>query len=284
MVLGLSPNTRTGVERFREDMKILLRGGGDLASGVAVRLWRVGMRVVIAELPQPMAVRRKVAFSEAVYQEVTVVENIRARLIGTAEQSDEILDQGDIPILVDPILNCLEIIQPAVLVDARMIKSSPGTGMDVAQMVIGLGPGFVAGENCHAVIETKRGHTLGRVIWNGKPQEDTGVPDGIVNRYSERVLRAPTDGVLEVFAEIGDRLDEGQVVGRVEDFQVLAPFQGVLRGILPSGIFVSKGLKIGDVDPRDVVSYCYLVSDKSLAIGGGVLEAILSQPELRSKL
>jgi len=265
-------------------MNILLRGGGDLASGVAVRLWRVGMRVVIAELPEPMAVRRKVAFSEAVYQGVTVVENIKARLIGTADQGEEILDQGEIPVLVDPILNCLEIIRPAVMVDARMIKRSPGTGMDVAQMVIGLGPGFVAGENCHAVIETKRGHTLGRVIWNGKPQEDTGVPEGIENRYSERVLRAPTDGFLEVFAEIGDRLDQGQVVGRIEDFQVVAPFQGVLRGILPSGIFVSKGLKIGDVDPRDVVGICYLVSDKSLAIGGGVLEAILSQPELRSKL
>lgn len=284
MVLGLPSNSRTGVERFREDMNILLRGGGDLASGVAVRLWRVGLRVVIIELPKPMAVRRKVAFSEAVYQGVTVVEDIRARLVGTAEQCDEILDRGEIPVLVDPILNCLEIIQPAVLVDARMKKRSPETDIDVAPMVIGIGPGFIAGENCHAVIETKRGHKLGRVIWTGKPQEDTGVPEGIANHHSERVLRAPTDGVLETIAEIGDRLDEGQVVGRIEDFQVVAPFQGVLRGILPSGIVVSKGLKIGDVDPREEVSNCYLVSDKSLAIGGGVLEAILSRSELRSKL
>jgi xanthine dehydrogenase accessory factor len=284
MVLGLPSNSRTGVERFREDMNILLRGGGDLASGVAVRLWRVGLRVVIIELPKPMAVRRKVAFSEAVYQGVTVVEDIRARLVGTAEQCDEILDRGEIPVLVDPILNCLEIIRPAVLVDARMKKRSPETDIDVAPMVIGIGPGFIAGENCHAVIETKRGHKLGRVIWTGKPQEDTGVPEGIANHHSERVLRAPTDGVLETIAEIGDRLDEGQVVGRIEDFQVVAPFQGVLRGILPSGIVVSKGLKIGDVDPREEVSNCYLVSDKSLAIGGGVLEAILSRSELRSKL
>lgn len=284
MVLGLPSNSRKGVERFREDMNILLRGGGDLASGVAVRLWRVGLRLVIIELPKPMAVRRKVAFSEAVYQGVTVVEDIRARLVGTAEQCDEILDRGEIPVLVDPILNCLEIIRPAVLVDARMIKRSPETDIDVAPMVIGIGPGFIAGENCHAVIETKRGHKLGRVIWTGKPQEDTGVPAGIENHHSERVLRAPTDGVLETIAEIGDRLDEGQVVGRIEDFQVVAPFQGVLRGILPSGIVVSKGLKIGDVDPREEVSNCYLVSDKSLAIGGGVLEAILSRSELRSKL
>ena len=284
MVFGLPPNSRTCTERLGQDMNILLRGGGDLASGVAVRLWRAGLRVVITELPNPMAVRRMVAFSEAVYQGVTVVEDIRARLIGTSTQYDEILDQGEIPVLVDPNLDYLEIIRPAVLVDARMRKRSPGTPMDVAQLVIGLGPGFVAEENCHAVIETKRGHTLGRVIWKGKPEEDTGVPEGIENHTSERVLQAPTDGVLEVTLEIGDRLVEGQVIGRIDDFQIAAPFQGVLRGILPSGTFVSKGLKIGDVDPRDVISNCFLVSDKSLAIGGGVLEAILSRSELRSEL
>jgi xanthine dehydrogenase accessory factor len=156
--------------------------------------------------------------------------------------------------------------------------------MDIAQMVIGLGPGFIAGENCHAVVETKRGHTLGRVIWNGKPQEDTGIPEGIANQTVERVLRAPADGVFEVSSEIGDRLVEGQVVGRIDDFHVIAPFQGVLRGILPSGTYVSKGLKIGDVDPRDVTNNCFLVSDKSLSVGGGVLEAILSWSELRSEL
>ena len=284
MVFGLPPNSRKGVERCREDMNILLRGGGDLASGVAVRLWRVGLRVVITELPNPMAVRRKVAFSEAVYQGVTVVEDIRARLVGIPEQCDEILDQGEIPVLIDPSLNCLKIVRPAVMVDARMKKRFPEMSLDVVPMIIGLGPGFVAGENCHAVIETKRGHKLGRVIWTGEPQENTGIPEGIENHYSDRVLRAPTDGVLEIFAEIGDRLDKGQVIGRIEEFQVVAPFQGVLRGILPSDIMVSKGLKIGDVDPRGEVSNCYLVSDKSLAIGGGVLEAILSRSELRSKL
>jgi len=265
-------------------MNILLRGGGDLASGVAVRLWRVGLRVVITELPNPMAVRRKVAFSEAVYQGVTVVEDIRARLVVIPEQFDEILDQGEIPVLIDPSLNCLKIVRPAVMVDARMKKRLPEMGLDVVPMVIGLGPGFVAGENCHAVIETKRGHKLGRVIWTGATQENTGIPEGIENQYSDRVLRAPTDGVLEIFAEIGDRLDQGQVIGRIEEFQIVAPFQGVLRGILPSDIVVSKGLKIGDVDPRGEVNNCYLVSDKSLAIGGGVLEAILSRSELRSKL
>lgn len=265
-------------------MIILLRGGGDLASGVAVRLWRAGLRVVITELPLPMAVRRKVAFSEAVYQGVTMVEDISARLIDNPLQCEKILDYGEIPVLVDPNLEWLEIIQPGVLVDARMLKRSPDTSMDNANMVIGLGPGFDAGKNCHAVIETKRGHTLGRVIWNGKPHEDTGVPEGIVNRHSERVLRAPIDGVLDNLADIGDRLEEGQVVGKIENVQISTPFRGVLRGILKSGTLVSKGLKIGDVDPRDDTSYCYLVSEKSLAIGGGVLEAILSKPELRSKL
>ena len=162
-------------------MNILIRGGGDLASGVAVRLWRVGLRVVITEIQQPMAVRRKVSFSEAVYNGETKVEDIKARLIDSPEFCNTTLDQGIIPVLVDPELKYLEILNPPVLIDARMTKRKPLTGLDIAPLVIGLGPGFIARENCHAVIETMRGHTLGRVIWSGEPQADTGIPEVVAN-------------------------------------------------------------------------------------------------------
>jgi xanthine dehydrogenase accessory factor len=240
--------------------------------------------VVITELQQPMAVRRKVSFSEAVYKRETTVEDITARLIDSPEYCNTVLEQGFIPVLIDPELIYLEAIKPSILIDARMTKRRPHTGIDIAPFVIGLGPGFIAGENCHAVIETKRGHTLGRVIWNGEPQTDTGIPEGVVNHHAERVLRAPIDGILKTCVEIGDLVEADQVIAEVEDFQVTAPFQGILRGILPAGILVTSGLKIGDLDPRGELSYCYQVSDKSLAIGGGVLEAILSRPGLRNKL
>ena len=265
-------------------MTILLRGGGDLASGVAIRLWRVGLRVVITELSQPLAVRRSVSFSEAVYQGTTVVEDIKARLVHTPEMCKSVLDQGEIPVLVDPDMRSLENIRPLVLIDARMTKRATKIKLNDANLIIGLGPGFSAGENCHAVIETKRGHTLGRVIWNGKPQENTGIPEGVAEYYAERVIRAPKDGVLRTFTEIGDLIEEHQLIAEVDGYQITSPFPGVLRGLLPSGMDVSFGLKIGDIDPRGDPSYCYLVSDKSLAVGGAVLEAILSLPELRVSL
>jgi xanthine dehydrogenase accessory factor len=240
--------------------------------------------VVITELQRPLAVRRRVSFSDAVYHGETTVEDIKSKLVNSPQMCNSVIERGEIPVLVDPDLQSLKIIEPSILIDARMTKRAPEIGLEVAPLVVGLGPGFVAGENCHAVIETKRGHTLGRVIWNGKPQDDTGVPEGVSKHTSDRVLRAPADGVLETFAEIGDLIDVEQVIAEVDGFQIVAPFQGVLRGMLPSGLEVSIGLKIGDVDPRGDPSYCYLVSDKSLAIGGGVLEAILSRPELRDNL
>jgi xanthine dehydrogenase accessory factor len=242
------------------------------------------MRVVIIELPQPLAVRRSVSFSEAVYQGTTVIEDIKAQLVSSPEMCNSVLNQGEIPVVVDPVMRSLEIIRPIVLIDARMTKRPTHISLDVAPLIIGLGPGFEAGENCHAVIETKRGHTLGRVIWSGKPLEDTGIPEAVADHYAERVLRAPADGTLTTFTEIGDLLEEGQLIAKVDGFQIEAPFEGILRGILPSGMDVSTGLKIGDIDPRADPSYCYLVSDKSLAIGGAVLEAILSRPELRLNL
>jgi xanthine dehydrogenase accessory factor len=176
------------------------------------------------------------------------------------------------------------VINPEVVVDARMRKKPPREGKELASLVIGLGPGFVAGENCHAVIETNRGHNLGRVLWRGVPEQDTGIPGSVQGYSSERVLRAPGKGKLQTRVEIGDRLIKGSLIAQVGEEEVLAPFDGILRGLLRDGTAVKSGLKIGDVDPRKDPNLCKLISDKSRAIGGGVLEAILACPDLRSVL
>jgi xanthine dehydrogenase accessory factor len=263
---------------------VLIRGGGDLASGVAVRLHHSGFEVMLTELPTPLVVRRTVSFAEAVSDGSKEVEGITAVLIRTPGEVKESVRLGNIPVLVDPDLACLKEVRPDVVVDARMRKKPPAEGKELATLVIGLGPGFIAGENCHAVIETNRGHNLGRVIWAGPPQEDTGIPGVVQGFASERVLRAPEDGKLVTGAKIGDEIKNGTVIALVGNQAVLAPFDGVLRGLIKPGTQVIKGMKIGDVDPRDDPSICTLVSDKSRAVGGGVLEAILACPDLRSGL
>ncbi len=274
---------------------VYLRGGGDLASGVALRLHRSGLHLIIAELPRPLAVRRLVSFAEAVYTQAITVEGVTARLVGDLGQAIEVLQRGDLPVLVDPYASLLPELcschsDPVVLVDARMTKLAPGSDLHSADLVVGLGPGFVAGQNCHAAIETNRGHSLGRVIWQGAPQPDTGLPEGLPSGKgvtlspAGRVLRAPGEGILEAVIQIGEHVEAGQEVASVAGQPIYAPFKGVLRGLLQPGVPVWPGLKVGDVDPRDDPRYCTTVSDKSLAIGGGVLEAILSRPELREHL
>jgi len=274
---------------------VYLRGGGDLASGVALRLHRAGLRLMIAEMPQPLAVRRLVSFAEAVYAETFTVEGVTARLVGDLAQAMRVLQRGELPVLVDPQGSQLPALcsrqpDPVVLIDGRMTKQAPESDLGSADLVIGLGPGFVAGQNCHAAIETNRGHSLGRVIWQGAPQPDTGIPEGLPSGKgitlspAGRVLRAPVEGILEAETQIGEHVEAGQVVASVAGHPIQAPFQGVLRGLLHPGVPVWPGMKVGDVDPRDDPRYCTTVSDKSLAIGGGVLEAILSRPELRERL
>ena len=263
---------------------VLLRGGGDLASGVALRLHRVGIQVVITELPQPLAVRRAVSFGEAVYEGVHTVEGVTARRIEPSRIVTT-LDADEIPVLVDPNAEILTSdLNPSTIVaviDARLTKQPPSPLPTHVPLHIGLGPGFHAGVNCHAVIETRRSHTLGRVYWDGAPQPDSGQPEG----NPRRVLRAPAGGVLRAKAKIGDHLEEGQVVAVISDqHPVVSPLKGVLRGLIREGIPVIRGLKIGDVDPRNDPSACYLVSDKALAIGGAALEAILTRMDIRGKL
>lgn len=256
---------------------IVLRGGGDLASGIALRLHRAGFQIVILELEKPLAVRRTVSFCEAVYEGKQTVEGVTARLV-SPDQLQDALDANEIPVLIDPHANILRnqfltSPQSTFVIDARLMKTAPDP-LDVKiPLHIGLGPGFNAGENCHAVIETRRGHTLGRVYWSGSAQPDSGLPDG----DPRRVLRAPHDGVLTAHAKIGDHLEEGQLIAEINSqSEITSPFKGILRGIIRPGIEIAQGMKIGDVDVRDDSSACDLVSDKALAVGGGVLEAILT--------
>lgn len=272
-----------------------MRGGGDLASGVALRLHRAGFPVMVTELPQPLVVRRLVAFAEAVYSGEIEVEETRARRAEDLDEALLYLERGLIAVLVDPRAACLAELRRrtaagetrfdrVILVDGRMTKQPPEIGRDSADLVIGLGPGFTAGEDCHAVIETNRGHAMGRVIWQGSAEPDTGVPERVAQWAAERVLRAPRSGLLRTRAQIGDHVDQGQVLAEVGGAAVQAPFAGVLRGLLHDEVQVTAGTKIGDVDPRGQSSYAARVSDNSLAVGGGVLEAILSREELRAHL
>lgn len=265
-------------------MKILVRGGGDLASGVVIRLQRAGWHVVVAELPQPLAVRRYVSFAQAVYDRSVKIEEVSGQLANNMREVDSILSQGIVPVVVDPSLGLLEAYAPHVLIDGRMRKKSPEIGRDAAPLVIGLGPGFMASEDCHAVIETNRGPFLGRVIWNGPAQADTGIPEHVGDFRAERVLRAPAEGMLESRTEIGEHVFQGDVIAQVADQPILAPFDGVLRGLAHPGLMIRKGEKIGDIDPRNDPRLCWLVSDKALSVGGGVLEAILAWKTIRQYL
>ncbi len=258
---------------------ILLRGGGDLATGVALRLHRAGLRLLITELEQPWAVRRTVSFAEAVYAGEQTVEGVRARLV-QRDRARAAWEADEIPVLVDPQAEVLTSQRFLVVVDGRLLKHRAPPLPVAVPLHIGLGPGFHAGQDCHAVIETRRSHTLGRVYWNGTTQADSGQPEG----DARRVLRAPAGGLVVAGKQIGEHCEPGEVIARVSDKEVISPFPGVLRGLIHDGIQVSQGLKIGDVDPRDDPSACFLASDKALAIGGGVLEAILTKVEIRKEL
>lgn len=255
---------------------VLVRGAGDMASGTAWRLARAGFPVALTELPEPLVVRRGVSFAEAVHQGEAVVEGQRARRAKDAEEARQLLSQGILPVLVDPQGRCRQELQPAVLVDAILAKRNLGTSLSHAPLVVALGPGFTAGLDCHAVVETQRGHWLGRVHWRGSAAADTGLPEEVMGRGPERVLRAPADGRLEPVRQIGQRVEEGDLLARVAGVEIRAPFAGVLRGLVREGTRVRAGMKVGDVDPRSDPRCCWTISDKSLAVAGGVLEAILA--------
>lgn len=256
-------------------MLVLIRGAGDLASGIALRLHHAKMRVVMTDLPQPTAIRRTVCFSQAILFGKMQVEDVTAEFAENAEKAAKILENGNIAVLADPEASCIGELKPDVVVDAILAKRNLGTKITDAPCVIGVGPGFTAKVDCHACVETMRGHTLGRVITDGSPLPNTNIPGLIGGFAGERVLRAPADGIFRQTLQIGDMVKQGDIAGMVGDEPMRCTIDGVLRGLLADGTPVHKGMKSGDVDPRGEKSYCDLVSDKALSIGGGVLEAIL---------
>lgn len=256
-------------------MLTLIRGAGDLASGVALRLWRSGIDVVMTDLARPTTIRHTVAFSPAVTRGETTVEGVRAVRAENAEQAKALLTARVIPVLADPTCACRAALQPDALVDAILAKKNLGTRLSDAPVVVGVGPGFTAGVDCHAVVETMRGHTLGRVYYQGSALPNTNIPGLIGGFAGERVLRAPAHGVFTAVRAIGDRVEQGDIVGYVNGVPMQCTIGGVLRGLLESGVSVHVGMKSGDVDPRGKAEYCTTASDKALAVGGGVLEAIL---------
>ncbi len=253
---------------------VIIRGGGDLATGVAVRLFRAGFPVMILEIERPTVIRLPVSFARAIYEGKVIVEDVEAVLIPSWEKAEEIIKKGKIPVLIDPKGNCIEKLSPTVLVDAILAKRNLGTRKDQAPLVIGLGPGFTAGEDVDVVIETKRGHNLGRVYYQGQAVPDTGVPGEIGGESKRRLLRAPAEGKIVPLHQIGDLVKAGEIIAEVEGVPLKAEISGVLRGLIYSQSWVVRGMKVGDIDPRGVREYCFTVSDKARSIGGAVLEAI----------
>lgn len=255
----------------------MLRGGGDLATGVAWHLVDKGWPVVVLELPDPLTVRRTVALSTAVTEGKVTVQGMTGVLVASPEEAVAATQQGDVAVMVAPLLTAVEPVRPDVVVDARLAKRRTDTSKDNADLVVALGPGFIAGHDCHAVVETMRGPDLGRVLWRGSAQPDTGEPAELGGRSTDRVLRAPAAGEVHWRVAIGDLVVAGQPLGTVGGAEVGAPFDGVMRGAIRPGMTVKAGLKIGDVDPRCDPSACNQISDKALKVGEGVLTAIATR-------
>jgi len=253
---------------------VIIRGGGDLATGVAVRLFRAGFSVMILEVNHPTVIRLPVSLARVVYENKAIVEEIEAVLIPSWEKAKDTIKQGKIPVLVDPEGCCIEKLSPAVLVDAILAKRNLGTKIDQAPLVIGLGPGFTAGEDVDVVVETMRGHNLGRVYYQGQAAPDTGVPGEVGGESIRRLLRTPAEGKISPLHSIGDIVKAGEIIAEVKGVPLKAEIFGVLRGLIYPQSWVTKGMKVGDIDPRGVREYCFTVSDKARSIGGAVLEAI----------
>ena len=255
---------------------VIIKGAGDIASGVAHRLKASGFYVLMIEISRPTVIRRTVAFAEAVYQGQCTVEGETAVLAKALEEVKPIIRAHRIAVLVDEKWSSISRLKPLIVVDAIIAKRNLGTALHDAPVVIGLGPGFTAGQDVHAIIETNRGHDLGRVIYHGTAAPNTGIPGEIGGYTSERVLRSPVSGTFRAFKRIGDYVEKGDILGVVANQQVVAPISGVLRGILNNNVEVAENLKIGDIDPRGKHEHCNTISEKARAIGGGVLEAALT--------
>lgn len=259
---------------------VIVRGGGDLATGTIYKLYKCGFKVLVLEIPNPSAIRREVAFCEAVYQGSKTVEDVTCYLASDVAEATEMLNEGKMTMLIDPDCSCLEKLQPIAVVDGILAKKNLGMHMDMAPVTVAMGPGFEAGVDVDAVIETMRGHNLGKVIYEGSAEPNTGIPGNVGGYTSERVLRAPADGILRNINTIADTVKKGETIAYVESGEdkvpVTATLDGLLRGLIRDGYPVKKGLKIADIDPRlNEYDNCFTISDKARCIAGGVLEAVM---------
>lgn len=252
---------------------VIIRGGGDIATGTIYRLWRLGFHVLALETEMPLVVRRTVAVAQAVFDGECRIEGMKAIKIASCGEFNPSLG---INVLIDPEGNSIKKLNPEIVIDAVIAKRNTGTYKSMAPLVIGLGPGFAAPKDVHAVIETNRGHNLGRVITDGAPEPNTGDPGMIAGYGKERLLRAPASGSIQEYRKISESVAKDEVIAEVAGIPVRANLAGVLRGLIHPSVIVTKGLKIGDVDPRNDPSYCRTISDKALSVAGGVLEAIFS--------
>lgn len=259
---------------------IIVRGGGDIASGIISKLYNCGFPVLILEIEAPSAIRRNVAFSEAVYQGTQTIEGITCHLGRNLEEAICFLNEGKLSLLVDPNGRSIEALKPLAVIDAILAKKNLGTNRDMAPITIAVGPGFSAQQDVDAVIETKRGHNLGRVIYDGTAAANTGIPGNIAGFAKERVIHSPAEGILKTVCHITDTVQKGQIIATIETPQGIVPvhatINGLLRGLIRDGFPVTKGFKIADIDPReDEYNNCFTISDKARCVAGGVLEALL---------
>ena len=252
-------------------MMVLIKGAGDLATGIAYRLKKSGFDIVMTEIHKPTTVRRTVAFSQAVFDNEIAIEGIKGVKVNNINEIYEEIREGNIPIIIDEKAEIIKELRPDVVVDAIIAKKNLGTSIEDAPIVIGVGPGFEAKVDCHLVVETKRGHYLGKVIEEGSAIPNTGVPGNIGGYTKERIIRASSNGKIKPVVAIGDFVKKGDIDG----VEVLAEIDGIVRGMLQEGIEVFKGMKSGDIDPRCEKDHCFTISDKARSIGGGVLEAIM---------
>lgn len=256
-------------------MIVLIKGAGDLATGIAYRLNRSGFKIVMTEIEKPTTVRRTVAFSQAVFDNQVEVEGVVAKLAKDMDSVEKIIEKGDIAVVVDKDTKILKQLRPKVVIDAIIAKKNIGTSISDADIVIAVGPGFEAKKDCHCVVETKRGHYIGKVILDGSAIPNTGIPGEIGGYTVERIIRATADGIIMPVVEIGDFVRKGQIVAYIDKEPVYAQIEGIVRGMLQKGLHVTKGMKSGDIDPRCKKEHCFTISDKARSIAGGVLEAIL---------
>lgn len=255
---------------------IVIRSGGDIASGVIQRLYNVGFKIIILEIANPSSIRREVCYGEAVYRKEMTIEGITSKLVGNLEEAYIELEKGIIPVLIDEKGENIEKIFPFALIDGILAKKNLGTTINMAPITIGIGPGFYAGKDVDAVIETKRGHTLGKVIYEGEAIKNTGIPGNIAGVTKERVIHSEYEGVITNICKIGDSVKKGDIIARINEKNVYATIDGILRGIIKEGYYVTKGFKIADIDPRkSEYENCFTISDKARSVGGGTLEALL---------